>query len=338
MPTEMKLWRIEEDTPKPVDPDTLDSEARLEEWIRDDIGMVNDDLLVIGQQVATEHTGAIDLLALDPDANLVILELKRDMTPREVVAQALDYASYVQKLGLSDIEKIVSNSDFLDGKSLDQAFRDKFGHDRPDVVNERHRIYIVASALDFRTERIIEYLSETHDVDINAATFAYFKTPNGIELIGRSMLLDEEVVKKRAETRGGSKRRRSLTQAELRDIAERNGVVDLWDKAVEAFGPISERRGTSASSLFFQVRNDGRDASFVSLFPVHTSEEEGLAISLIRGTLSDIFNLPVEEIKSVCGLSEDTLIPDVGTGETHLFDDERLDKLIVLLKENAPEG
>ena len=98
MPTEMKLWRIEEDTPKPVDPDTLNLESRLEDWIRDDIGMVNDDLLVIGQQVATEHTGAIDLLALDPDANLVILELKRDMTPREVVAQALDYASYVQKL------------------------------------------------------------------------------------------------------------------------------------------------------------------------------------------------------------------------------------------------
>ena len=93
-------------------------EARLEGWIRDDVGLVNDGLLVIGQQVPTEHTGDIDLLAMDSEANLVILELKRDRTPRDIVAQTLDYASYVQKLGLSEIQDIVSNADFLDGKGL----------------------------------------------------------------------------------------------------------------------------------------------------------------------------------------------------------------------------
>ena len=339
MPTEMKLWRIEEDTPKPVDPDTLDLESRLEEWIRDDIGLVNDDLLVIGQQVATEHTGAIDLLALDPDANLVILELKRDMTPREVVAQALDYASYVQKLGLSDIEEIASKSGFLNGKSLDEAFRGKFGDELPESVNQAHRMYIVASALDSRTERIIEYLSETHGVDINAATFTYFNTHDG-ELVGRSMLLDEEVVEQRAETRSGSKRRRNLTQAELRDIAERNGVEDLWDKAVESFGYISQRKGRSRSSLFFQVRIDGNNGTFVSIFPGHSSKESGLAIVLRYDTLSKAFKLSPEKLRDACGLPEDTPIPDIdaGAGEIHRFDDERLDKLIALLKENVPEG
>ena len=56
MPTEIKLWRIEEDTPKPVSQDKLDLESRLEDWIRDDIGLVNENLLVIGQQVPTENT------------------------------------------------------------------------------------------------------------------------------------------------------------------------------------------------------------------------------------------------------------------------------------------
>ena len=77
MPTEIMLWRIEDDTPKPVSQNKLDLESRLENWIRDDIGLVNDDLLVIGQQVPTDHTGEIDLLAMDSDGNLVILELKR---------------------------------------------------------------------------------------------------------------------------------------------------------------------------------------------------------------------------------------------------------------------
>ena len=219
MPTEIKLWRIEDDTPKPVDQDKLDLESRLENWIREDIGLVNDDLLVIGQQVPTEHTGDIDLLAIDPDANLVILELKRDRTPRDIVAQILDYASYVQNLGLSDIEEIASNSDFLNGKGLGQAFRDKFGEELPEFVNQVHRMYIVASALDSATERIVEYLSETHGVDINVATFVYFNV-RGQEMVGRSMLLEEEAVQNRAATRVGARRMLSPTMAEFRAIAE----------------------------------------------------------------------------------------------------------------------
>jgi len=39
--------------------------------------------------------GRIDLLAIAPDGALVIIEIKRGRTPREVVAQALDYAGCV---------------------------------------------------------------------------------------------------------------------------------------------------------------------------------------------------------------------------------------------------
>ena len=40
----------------------------------------------------------IDLLAIDADGNLHVLELKRDKTPRDVVAQVLDYGSWVTTL------------------------------------------------------------------------------------------------------------------------------------------------------------------------------------------------------------------------------------------------
>ena len=333
MPTEIKLWQIEGDTPKPVSQDKLDLESRLENWIRDDIGLVNDDLLVIGQQVPTEHTGGIDLLAMDSEANLVILELKRDMTSREVVAQALDYASYVQKLGLSDIEEIVSNSDFLNGKGLDQAFRDKFDEDLPDPVNQTHRMYIVASSLDSATERIVEYLSETHGVDINVATFAYFNS-NGQEMIGRSMLLDEEIVQKRSTTRRGTKRRPPLTESELRDIAERNGVVALWDKAVEEFRSLSQGRGRSRSSMFFNGKpgqSGERSArSFVSMYPGRSSQENGLAIGLRFNKIEQDFDLAEEDVLSACGLEPDT-------DNRYFFDADRLHRLIELLKKNAPQ-
>lgn len=54
--------------------------------------------MLIGRQQATGFGGRIDLLAVAPDGSLVLIELKRDRTPREVVAQALHYAGWVEKL------------------------------------------------------------------------------------------------------------------------------------------------------------------------------------------------------------------------------------------------
>lgn len=55
--------------------------------------LLSEEWMLIGRQESTELGGRIDLLAIAPDASLVLIELKRDRTPRDVVAQALDYAS-----------------------------------------------------------------------------------------------------------------------------------------------------------------------------------------------------------------------------------------------------
>jgi RecB family endonuclease NucS len=103
MPTEMKLWRIDTERPTQVPQQKLDLESRMEEWLLHDIGLISNDLLIIGQQVRTAYGGKIDLLAIDSEGNLVVLELKKDKTPRETVTQALDYASWVQDLGYDSI-------------------------------------------------------------------------------------------------------------------------------------------------------------------------------------------------------------------------------------------
>jgi RecB family endonuclease NucS len=59
----------------------LESEAVLEDYIHDDVSILNDGWLVIGRQIHTDHGGIIDLLAIDQSGALVVIELKRDMTP-----------------------------------------------------------------------------------------------------------------------------------------------------------------------------------------------------------------------------------------------------------------
>lgn len=71
--------------------------------------LLSDEWLLIGQQEDTGYCGRIDLLAVAPDGSLVLIELKRDRTPREVVAQALDYAGWVEGLAAQDTNSIPRN-------------------------------------------------------------------------------------------------------------------------------------------------------------------------------------------------------------------------------------
>lgn len=178
MPLELGIWRIDGKLVE-VPVTSLDQERRLEDYLAQDITIASPNWMVIGRQVRA-HGGFIDLLAIDRDGKLVILELKRDRTPREVVAQLLDYASWVKTLNDSDISKIFSDYQERVSKgsseSLDAAFCSRFGvKEMPENLNESHELVIVASALDDSTERIVTYLSETWTVPVNAVFFRVFK-------------------------------------------------------------------------------------------------------------------------------------------------------------------
>jgi hypothetical protein len=97
MPIKHAIWTIG-DSPTPLTPDRLVSEQKLEEMIVADPSILSSNWMLIGRQEPTPFGGRVDLLAIMPDASLVLIELKRDRTPREVVAQALDYASWVEAL------------------------------------------------------------------------------------------------------------------------------------------------------------------------------------------------------------------------------------------------
>ena len=91
MADEIRVWEVgRADELAEIGRSKLDLEERIENWIARDISVLDPNLLVIGEQVLTAFGKYIDLLCIDPKGNLVIVELKRDKTPRDVVAQSLD--------------------------------------------------------------------------------------------------------------------------------------------------------------------------------------------------------------------------------------------------------
>ena len=109
------LWKVSAN-PQVLVEAQLPSEKLLEDMIVAAPKVLSDEWMLIGRQEETGFGGRIDLLAIAPDGSLVLIELKRDRTPRDVVAQALDYAGWVHKLQPEDIAAIYSR--FAPGKDL----------------------------------------------------------------------------------------------------------------------------------------------------------------------------------------------------------------------------
>lgn len=180
MPLELRVWRIDDGLNR-LEVKSLDQEKRLEEFLDKDITIASPHWMIIGRQVYTDYGKYIDLLAIDRDGNLIILELKKNKTPREVVAQLLDYASWIKNLTDDEIASIFKNyikkyHPDRNGISLDETFLKCFKlKDMPEELNETHQLVVVASNLDESTERIVSYLSEEHNVPINAVFFRVFK-------------------------------------------------------------------------------------------------------------------------------------------------------------------
>lgn len=186
MPIHHAIWRVG-DQPAPLLPSRLSSEQQLEDMIVRDPRILSNEWMLIGRQEVTAHGGRIDLLAIAPDASLVLIELKRDRTPREIVAQVLDYASWVEQLTPDRVAQIYQR--FSRGKSLDVAFQECFGVELDEeTLNQSHQIIIVASELDPSTERIISYLN-ARDIAVNAVFFQVFDH-GADKLLSRAWLID----------------------------------------------------------------------------------------------------------------------------------------------------
>jgi hypothetical protein len=180
------LWRVDGALER-LPASAMPSEERLEDLVAADPSILGQPLLIIGRQVVTAHGKRIDLLGLDSDGALHILELKRDRTPRDVIAQVLDYGSWVQSLSHDDVLSIFASHG--SGEAIEVAFESVFGSPLPEELNTGHWLTIIAADLDSESQRIVEYLA-SFDLPVNVLFFRYF-TDGTRQYVARTWLMDE---------------------------------------------------------------------------------------------------------------------------------------------------
>jgi len=292
MPIHHAIWRVGQ-TPTPLNTTRLTSEQQLEDMIVRDPRILSSEWMLIGRQERTNDGGRIDLLAIAPDGSLVLIELKRDRTPREVVAQALDYASWVAELTPERLVQIYGR--FSQGGSLDADFEKRFGNPLDEeTLNQTHQIILVASELDASTERIVAYLN-ARDIAINVLFFQVFEH-QGEPLLSRAWLIDPgETQVNAAQTTGGAGEAREPWNGEFYvSFGNRS-----WEDACR-YGFISGGGGSWYSQTLKLLQPDDRvwvkipgtgyvgvgrvlePVQPVSAFMVRTPEGEKLAMDVLK--------------------------------------------------------
>lgn len=181
------------------------TEKDLEDWLERNPSVVTDGepILIISRQPSTPSSGTPDLIGLDGDGNTVIIELKRGMTPRDVVAQALEYAAWLDGLDQESLTALAESYLGQKGtpRSLGETWREAFSPEREDGeaattltglrLNEHQRIILVLEGGDERTESIVHYLRRL-GVDICLVEYRFYRIESGEEILDVEIRIGRE--------------------------------------------------------------------------------------------------------------------------------------------------
>lgn len=184
-----EIWSLEKKQPLSIA--ELKDEKELELLLIENIELLNKGWLVIGNQVKTNAGKFIDILCIDHDGDIVVIELKKDLTPREVTAQVIDYAASVSTMTSEEFAQIYLNYT-NNTETLNDAYQKKFKSILDEnSINQNVKMVIVAAKMDDGTERIIHFLRETYQVDINILFFQVFQA--GPERLISRVWLEEDI-------------------------------------------------------------------------------------------------------------------------------------------------
>ncbi len=267
---QIKLWKIQSDKIKQINKDRLDYERRLEKWLIEDISILSSNLVVIGSQVITPYGKIIDILALNSVGELIIIELKRDKTYREVIAQSLDYATWIKELDYEDLNGILNKYGNSDIKDIAELFSASFNLEAEEIeFNSDHKMLIVGSEIDDSTVRIINYLSnEPYSVNINAVNFNYFKDENGNEFLAQSFIVPEENITVESKSKN-RKRAKSVVKilfaSQKLNLGDKVFFKPAIENGFEMNDPKISAEIVNLDSNCLKRQNDNRLYSFSSL-------------------------------------------------------------------------
>lgn len=190
----MEVYYITEDDLEQVPESSFDYEKRLEEQLVRSHGaeIAGERFLYVSQQqYPSGDQTTFDLVAADADGNTVIMELKRGRSPREIVAQALDYASGLRETEYDQLAEWYRDFRQRHGietpadNELSSAHAEYFELNEPlskREFNQEQRLLLLADEFNDKTLSVADFLRE-HDIDVICVVHQTFESEDGPHIL-----------------------------------------------------------------------------------------------------------------------------------------------------------
>ena len=172
----MVLHKIEDGKLVEYTKTPVSTELEIHNFIEKHPKVLGENILIIGREVRTADGNFIDLLGLNHSGDTIIIEIKKDQTPRKVIAQILEYAEWISNSISSDeLNKIAKIKHLTNYPSLWKKYETEFG-EIPDF-NEHQQLFIVAEKIDPITEKLARYLRK-NGIDIFCMELNFYEKEN----------------------------------------------------------------------------------------------------------------------------------------------------------------
>jgi len=251
-------------------------ERVLEDWLEHNPNALLEDsnVLLIGRQVSTEWGSTMDLLGLDKDGNVVVVELKRGRTPREVLAQALEYAAFVSALDYTALNELYCQYQSEVERPLGEAWAEAFDAEAGTGVafNKEQRVVIVAEDVTPPLRATASYLRRI-GLPMTCVEFGFFRTKGGDRVLSTDIVVGEEAGKPKA----ASQPKRPTTRADFERACDEVGRMvhgAILRMAEEEGFPVNW--GTAGYSMRVEVA--GRQATLCLGSPQTATVEQALGL------------------------------------------------------------
>lgn len=175
--------------------EAIDYERDFENWLENSPHVLFEDIdsstiMWIGRQISASYADSTkypDLMGIDSNGDVVIVELKKGKTPREVVAQVLEYAAWANRLTYDDLNSITmkyyDKKDSYKGMELLEIHKEIFNPENEfDVTmsfNNKLRLYIVAEEISRSVKDVVRYLNTQGNIDITSLKYDVFRAGDG---------------------------------------------------------------------------------------------------------------------------------------------------------------
>jgi hypothetical protein len=308
-------------------------ESVLENWLENNPDSIVEDgnLLIIGRQVTTNLGSFIDLLAVDRQGDVAIIELKRDRTPRDTLAQAIEYASFAEQLDYEQLEDIFRTYTDDQSMNLAQYHRDYFelAADEAAVFNKDQRIVIMGQRISPEIRQTSLFLRQK-GIRATCVEFTFFETDDKRRLLSSDIVVGKEPI-------GGG----HVSSSSLPKTNEKQFVESLDQYGKPTFLRFLEFAKSNSFPIHWGTKGfsmnvdlDGTHVAFCYGYPPHCVFRQSLYTALAgQGGLRNKVDVPEEIAQSLFASANDTGLFQSAGRELkciidHSFSQDEIDTLI----------